>query len=74
MLKKITTIITANQKAFGRKVVIMGGVVLGIGIGLLLNKDDDLDMVIVEEVGDEDEITTGFINDDGEQNDGSTDE
>lgn len=52
MLKKITTIISTNKNVLVRKAVVMGGVVLGIGIGLLLTKVEDPDMVIIEEESD----------------------
>jgi hypothetical protein len=48
-MKKITAIISTNRKVIARKVVVLSGVVLGIGIGLLLNKVDDDDMVIYNE-------------------------
>lgn len=55
MFKKITTIITANPKVLARKALVLTGVTLGIGIGILLNKVEDPDMVIVEELVDADE-------------------
>lgn len=55
MFKKITTIFSTNQKARVRQAVVMGGVILGIGIGLLLNKVVDPDMVIIEKILDEDD-------------------
>jgi hypothetical protein len=48
-MKKITAIISNNHKVLARKVLVLGGVTLGIGIGLLLNKvDEDPDMVIID--------------------------
>ena len=49
MLKKITTVISTNHKVWARKAVVMGGVTLGIGIGLLLSKVEDPEVVVVEE-------------------------
>lgn len=54
MIKKITTIISANHKSIARKVIVIGVVTLGIGIGLL-NKAEDPDLVIVEEFLPDDE-------------------
>jgi hypothetical protein len=51
-MKKITAIISTNRKVIARKVVVLSGVVLGIGIGLLLNKVDDDDMIIYNEESD----------------------
>jgi hypothetical protein len=65
MLKKITTVISANRKPIAKKVIIIGGSILGIGIGLLANKPEDLDFVILEErTVSEEEVT--FV-DDGEE-------
>lgn len=53
MLKKTTTVIASNHKAFARKAAVMGSVILGIGIGLILNHAEDPDMVVVEEYEDD---------------------
>lgn len=59
MFKKITTIISTNKSTLARKAIFMGSLILGIGVGLLLDKDDD--MVIVEErVGPEEEVDQSF--------------
>jgi hypothetical protein len=49
MIKKITTLVSTNKKAITRKVLIYGGVALGIVAGALLVKPDE-DIVISEVV------------------------
>jgi hypothetical protein len=67
MLKKITTIISTNKNSLVRKAAVIGGVVAGIAIGVLMNKVEDPDMVVVQELIDEEETTT-----DGETSDQDT--
>jgi hypothetical protein len=63
MIKKVTTIISGNNKNFMRKARVIGGVVLGIGIGLLLNKTEENEVVIVGEVVDDNNYTYRPIED-----------
>jgi hypothetical protein len=55
MMKNVTTLIATHRKTVVRKATVIGGVILGIGIGLLLNKVDDDDMVIINGEYTEDE-------------------
>lgn len=55
MMKNVTTLISTHRKTVVRKATVIGGVILGIGIGLLLNKVDDDDLVIVNGEYSEDE-------------------
>lgn len=64
MIKKITTVISSKHKVIARKAVVMGGVILGIGIGLLLNKVEDPDVIIEEKLVDDDEVERFYENDD----------
>jgi hypothetical protein len=64
MIKKITTVISSKHKVIARKAVVMGGVILGIGIGLLLNKVEDPDVIIEEKLVEDDEVERFFENDD----------
>jgi len=70
MLKKITTIISTNKNSLVRKAAVIGGVVAGIAIGVLMNKVEDPDMVVVQELVDEEETTTE--SDTSDQSDDST--
>lgn len=45
MIKKITTLVNENKKVILRKVLIMGGITLGIVAGALLVKPDE-DIII----------------------------
>lgn len=47
MIKKITTLVSTNKRVIVRKVLIFGGVALGIVAGALLVKPDE-DVVIGE--------------------------
>ena len=47
MNEKITGILTTTKKVFGRK-VIMAGVLIGIGIGVLLDNKEEEDVLIFE--------------------------
>ena len=70
MLKKITTIISTNKNSLVRKAAVIGGVVAGIAIGVLMNKVEDPDMVVVQELVDDEETTTD--GETSEQGDDST--
>jgi len=66
MLKKITTIVSTNKNALIRKAAVIGGVVAGIAIGILMNKVEDPDMVVVQELIEDEEET---VNDDAAEGD-----
>jgi len=55
MLKKVTTVMSTHKSKFVRKAAVIGGVTLGIGIGLLLNKVDEDEFIIGEVVTDADD-------------------
>ena len=57
MLKKITTILKGDRNNLARKVRLIAGVTLGIGIGILLNKPEEEDVVIIEKIVEVDEQT-----------------
>lgn len=69
MLKKITAIISTDHKVWARRARLIVGVTLGIGIGLLLNKGDESDVVFVEKVEDQDGEATSNPVEDGEEKD-----
>lgn len=50
MIKKITTLVSTNKKAIAKKVLIVGGIALGLVAGALLVKPDDT--VSIEENAD----------------------
>jgi L-cystine uptake protein TcyP (sodium:dicarboxylate symporter family) len=63
MFKKFTAIISTDHKGWARKARFIVGVTLGIGIGLLLNKVDDSDTVVIEEK-EYDEDPSALVEDD----------
>lgn len=58
MIKKITTLVTTNRKVIARKVLILGGVALGIVAGALLVKPEDETITIVGETVEEETTVT----------------
>lgn len=50
MIKKITTLVSTNKKAIAKKVLIVGGIALGLVAGALLVKPDET--VSIEENAD----------------------
>lgn len=58
MLKKITTLISKNNNDLTRKLLVLGGITVGIAISSVLNKIEEPDIVVTEEIIEVDEKTT----------------
>lgn len=53
MIKRITTLVSTNRKAIARKVLVLGGITLGLVAGALLVKPEEDTLVIVGETVEE---------------------
>lgn len=60
MLKKVTTVISQNKNDILRKALVLGGITAGMAISTLLNKTNEPQIIVQEEVTD---VETSFESD-----------